>query len=56
MIMFPELPESASLTEFNGKMDEVSVWNYARSMAEKPEDIYWNRPFRYLYRKNKRRE
>jgi hypothetical protein len=29
---------------FNGKMDEVSVWNYARSMADIREDMYRNAP------------
>jgi len=36
---------SASGAEaFNGKMDEVSVWNYARAEADIREDMYRNAP------------
>ena len=44
---------SASGSEaFNGKMDEVSVWNYARAMADIREDMYRNAPIANANLKN----
>ena len=35
---------SSGAEAFNGKMDEVSVWNYARDVADIREDMYRNAP------------
>ena len=37
---------------FNGKMDEVSVWNYARAMADIREDMYRTAPIANANLKN----
>ncbi|MFZ4401978.1 MAG: LamG-like jellyroll fold domain-containing protein, partial [Bacteroidales bacterium] len=37
---------------FNGKMDEVSVWNYARSMSDIREDMYRTAPLANANLKN----
>ena len=35
---------NGSSEAFNGKMDEVSVWNYARAISDIREDMYRNAP------------